>query len=143
MISFVPLYFAHADWPRWLVFVFPPLAGVGFAVVDLMVWSMLGDVVDEDDLATGERREGIYNGAFMFIRKLGGSLAVAIAMAILGAVGMDQKPVQSQAVVDAIRAITALAPAVFLAFSVWLALGYPLTRKRHAQIRAKLESRSA
>ncbi len=142
MVSFIPFLVAEATWPRWLMFLFPPLAGVGFAVVDLMVWSMLGDVIDEDDLLTGERREGIYNGAFMFVRKLAGSLAVFAAFWILAAAGYHQDQEQSETVVDSIRQITALAPALFLALSVWIAWGYPLTRARHAEIRSELEQRA-
>ncbi len=142
MVSFIPFLVAEATWPRWLMFVFPPLAGVGFAVVDLMAWSMLGDVVDEDDLATGERREGIYNGAFMFVRKLAGSLAVFVAFWILAAAGFHKDREQSEAVVDVIREITALGPALFLALSIWIARGYPLTRARHAEIRSELEKRA-
>ncbi len=142
MVSFLPFLFAEATWPRWLIFVFPPLAGVGFAVVDLMAWSMLGDVVDEDGLITGERREGIYSGAFMFVRKLAGSLAVFVAFWILAAVGYHKDLEQSQAVTDAIREITALGPALFLALSIWIARGYLLTRTRHAEIRSELERRA-
>lgn len=141
MVSFIPFLVAETTWPRWLMFIFPPLAGVGFAVVDLMVWSMLGDVVDEDDLKTGERREGIYNGAFMFVRKLAGSLAVFAAFWILAAVGYHKDQEQSEAVLDAIREITALGPALFLALSIWIARGYLLTRERHAEIRSELEQR--
>ncbi len=135
------------DWPRWVLLAFGPVAAVGFAVVDLMAWSMLGDVVDEDELITGERREGIYNGAFMFIRKLGGSVAVFLALALLGAVGFEKdfekNAGQSDAVVLAIRLLTALGPALFLAISIWFARGYTLTREAHDELRARLAERDA
>jgi len=139
--SFAFMFVADASWPRWLLLAFAPVGAIGFAVVDLMVWSMLGDVVDEDDLACGERREGIYNGAFMFLRKLGGSIAVALAMFLLGAVGFVQGGEQGEDVIVAIRALTAIAPGCFLLLSVWIARRYPLTRERHAEIRAQLEAR--
>ena len=44
-----------------------------------MPWAMLGEVVDEADLATGERREGISP----FLRKLAGALAVFLALGLL------------------------------------------------------------
>ena len=62
---------------------------IGYAVMDLMPWSMLGEVVDEDDLETGERREGTYYGLFMFVRKLAGSLAVWLALTLLGVLGYE------------------------------------------------------
>jgi len=142
-LSFGLIYLADPGWPRWLLIGLAPIGGIGFAVVDLMAWSMLGEVVDEDDLATGERREGVYNGAFMFVRKLAGSIAVALALAILGWLGFEQDSEQSETVLTAIRLLTTLAPALFLTAAVAFAWGYPLTRERHSEIVAALEAREA
>jgi GPH family glycoside/pentoside/hexuronide:cation symporter len=142
-LSFGLIYVADPGWPRWLLISLAPIGGVGFAVVDLMAWSMLGEVIDEDDLASGERREGIYNGAFMFVRKLGGSIAVALALGILGWLGFEQGDEQSESVLTAIRLLTTVAPAVFLAAAVMFAWSYPLSRARHAEIVTALEAREA
>jgi GPH family glycoside/pentoside/hexuronide:cation symporter len=112
-------------------------------VVDLMPWSMLGEVVDEDDLITGERREGIYNGFFTFLRKLAGTLAVALALTLLGALGFVRGAEQNEATLTAIRFLTTVGPAFFLLLAVWLARGYPLTREAHAEITRQLVERSA
>ena len=77
----------------------------------------------------------------MFLRKLGGSIAVALAMFLLGAVGFVKDAEQSDDVLVAIRSLTAIVPGGFLLLSVWIARGYPLTRERHAEIRAQLEAR--
>jgi len=130
------------DWPRWLVFSFAPLIACGYAVVDLMPWSMLGEVVDEDDLANGERREGVYNGFFMFVRKLAGTAAVALALGLLGLLGYS-KDSQPESAVTAIRWLASVGPAAFLALSVWFARGYPLTRRAHERILAGLDARRA
>ena len=58
------------------------------------------------------------------------------------AAGFHKDREQSEAVVDVIREITALGPALFLALSIWIARGYPLTRARHAEIRSELEKRA-
>lgn len=140
-ISFLPFLGLTPASPRWFAFVLVPLSAIGFAVVDLMAWSMLGEVVDEDDLATGERREGIYNGAYMFVRKLGGSLFVFFVSAILGAVGYTEGETQPPAVITAIRWTTAVGPALFLAIACLIARGYPLTREVHFGIRQRLDAR--
>ncbi|MBW2267767.1 MAG: MFS transporter [Deltaproteobacteria bacterium] len=140
-VSFLPFLLIDATSPRWIAFVLVPLAAVGFAVVDLMAWSMLGEVVDEDDLATGERREGIYNGAYMFVRKLGGSLAVAAVATVLGAAGFKEGQSQNDTVIFAIRTLTAVGPALFLTIAFVLARNYPLTRTAHEAIRVLLVAR--
>lgn len=136
------LLLAQPDWPRIAFFVFAPLAATGYAIVDLMPWSMLGEVVDEDDLQSGERREGIYNGFFMFLRKLAGAAAVFLAMAILGALGYTQGEEQNETVVTAIRWLASVGTAVFLVLSILFARNYPLTRAKHAEIVRALASRS-
>jgi sugar (glycoside-pentoside-hexuronide) transporter len=132
---------AQPEWPRSLVFAFAPLIAFGYAVVDMMPWAMIGEIVDEDELATGERREGLYNGFFMFIRKLGGTAAIALAMFALGALGFGQGEVQPPAAVEAIRWLGSVVPALLLVVSAWFARGYPLTRAEHTRILAELSRR--
>ncbi|HKA13432.1 MAG TPA: MFS transporter [Myxococcota bacterium] len=135
------IVFVRPDWPRWLVIGIAASGAIGYAVMDLMPWSMLGEVVDEDDLETGERREGTYYGLFMFVRKLAGTLAVWLALTLLGALGYraDQPP--NEATLTAARWLTSVVPAAFLVLAAWLARGYRVTRARHAEIRAALERR--
>ena len=130
------------DSPPWLLLLYVPLVGIGFAVVDVMPWSMLGEVIDEDELASGERREGLYNGMFAFLRKLGGAIGVFLVLGLLDLLGYEKGGQQTETARQAIRWMTALAPAPFLAVGVWLARGYPLTRARHAEILALLHARA-
>ena len=141
--SLAIILFIQPDWPRWLAMVIAPLGAIGYAVMDLMPWSMLGEVVDEDDLATGERREGIFYGLFMFLRKLAGTLAVALALTLLGALGYQGDASPSDAVLTAIRWLASVVPAAFLVASVCFARAYPLTRERHAEILDALARRGA
>jgi sugar (glycoside-pentoside-hexuronide) transporter len=143
MCCMLVLTAAGPSWPRWYVLLLMSFGAVGYAVVDLMPWSMLGEVVDEDDLATGERREGIYNGLFTFLRKLGGSVAVVLAMLLLGALGFSKGEEQNAETVTAVRLLTTLVPATFLALAIWIARGYPLTRKQHAHIVERIAARDA
>jgi Na+/melibiose symporter-like transporter len=128
--------------PRAVLLVWAVAAAVGYAVVDLMPWSMVGDVIDEDDLAHGERREGLYNGVFTFLRKLGGGLGVFLVMSLLDLAGLEPKSEsQGEGVRQAVRWLTGLAPCFFLLIGVWCARGYPLGREAHARIAAALEAR--
>lgn len=135
------LAFFQPGWPAWVLFAYVPVIGVGFAVVDLMPWAMLGEVIDEDELESGERREGLYNGMFTFLRKLCGAIAVFAVLGILDLAGYQKGADQGEAVRQAIRWMTALGPAVFLAVGVALAGGYPLSRERHREILRQLAAR--
>jgi GPH family glycoside/pentoside/hexuronide:cation symporter len=130
--------------PRWACFALIALAAAGYAVVEMMPWSMLGEVVDEDELLTGERREGVYGGVLTWLRKLAGAMAAALTGLALEWAGFrGQTRSQPEAAVQAIRWLATLGPALFLALAVALAQGYSLTRQRHAQIRARLEGQAA
>jgi len=137
--------FAEPDWPRWLVLMFAPLVAIGYSAADLMPWAMVGDVVDEDDLETGERREGIYNGFFTFLRKLGGAVGVALAMLVLQAAGLPEgrDATVPESAVTAIRWMASVGTSALVLLAAFLARGYPLTRERHHAILAELEARDA
>jgi Na+/melibiose symporter-like transporter len=132
---------ATPEWPKLWIFVGAAVGGVGYAAADMIPWSMLGEVVDEDELRSGERREGLYFGLFTFLRKLGGALAVALALAVLDLSGYANDQPQGEATLTTIRVLTAVVPGVFVALGAWVALGYPLTRARHDEILRELARR--
>jgi Na+/melibiose symporter-like transporter len=79
----------------------------------------------------------------MFVRKLAGTAGVALAMFVLGQRGFGQGETQPPEAVAAIRWLAALAPALLLLYSAWLARGYPLTRAAHGRILEQLAARPA
>ncbi len=135
------LLLAQPDWPRAWVFAIACAGGIGYGLADLMPLSMLGEVVDADELASGERREGIYAGVFTFLRKLGGATGVFVAGAVLDVAGFASGAEQPEPVLWAIRLLTTAVPAVCLAVAAGLAWTYPLTRERHGEILAALRRR--
>jgi GPH family glycoside/pentoside/hexuronide:cation symporter len=143
--SMMFMLLAEPSWPRWLMFAVMGLTAIGYAVADLMPWAMLGDVIDEDELTTGERREGVYVGFFTLLRKLGGASAVLIIGFVLDAAGYVgggvPREAQSEFALQTIRVMTSLLPAIFLALAVWVALGYPLGRAAHERVLDQLEKR--
>lgn len=142
IVAQLMLLLPQPSWPAWTMFALAIATGFGYAVADMMPWSMLGDVIDEDDLVTGERREGIYSGFFTFLRKLGGATAVALAGVVLDFAGLARGPEQPASALLAIRILTAAVPAFFLAIAAAVAWSYPLTRERHATILQRLQARN-
>jgi sugar (glycoside-pentoside-hexuronide) transporter len=136
--------FYEPDQPRALILALCGLSGIGYAVADLMPWAMLGDVIDEDELYGGERREGMYAGFFTFVRKLGGALGVAAAGFALEQAGFIRGgAAQGEAALTTIRTLASIGPIVFLLLAACIARSYPLTRARHREVRAELDRRAA
>ena len=135
-------FLAGPETPRAQILVLAALMGLGYAMADMIPWSMLGEVVDEDELTTGERREGVYGGVFSFLRKLAGASAVGLVGVALDLAGfVPAAKEQSAGAVLAIRAVTAGAPAFFLALSITIALGYGLGRREHRAILEQIHAR--
>jgi len=132
----IALFLADSSWPRWILFAVPSLAAAGYAVAEMMPWSMLGDVIDEDELATGERREGMYVGFFTFLRKIGGATAVltmGLVLELSGFVGGLEPAEQTELALLSIRTMTSLVPTAILLLAIAAAIRYPLTRENHAR----------
>ena len=130
-----------------LLFALAVLAGAGVGIGYLIPWSMLPDVIELDELQTGQRREGVFYGFFVFLQKLGISLGLALSNFILEASGYINQvpggavPVQPPAVLLALRLFVSLAPAVILLISFLAVKHYPITREKHTQMRAELARR--
>jgi glycoside/pentoside/hexuronide:cation symporter, GPH family len=127
-----------------MVFVISFFAGMGVSTAYLIPWSMLPDVVDYDELQTGQRREGIYYGLFALLQQIGISFGVAIGSWALGSAGYvapiaGELSSQPETVLFALRMIVSLAPVAMLALSIPLAMAYPISRKRHEEIMKQLE----
>ena len=56
------------------------VAGFGFSAQWVLPWSLIPDVVEHDELMTGERREGVYYG----VRGLMGKVSDALGLFVGG-----------------------------------------------------------
>lgn len=144
IVCLLLVFFADPGWPRAAVFAVAGALGVGYAVVDLFPWAMLGEVIDEDELLHGERREGVYNGVFTFIRKVGGATAYMFGGFALSLAGYDsQAAVQPDSAIWAIRLIATWAPAICLAAALAGLVGYPITRASHRSVQRAILAAAA
>ncbi|CUS04612.2 putative Symporter YagG [Candidatus Promineifilum breve] len=125
------------------------LAGMGFAAMSIIPWAIVADVIEVDELQTGERREGLYTGYLVFLRKLATGLFVFGVGQLLSATGYVSSTTgslfidQPRAALNAMRFLVTVIPAVALALSLVLAWRFPLDREAHEAIRRELEARRA
>lgn len=118
-----------------LLFLLCALAGFGVATAYLIPWSMLPDVIDLDELETGERREGVFYAFMILLQKLGLALGVFLVGQMLETFGFDREATtQPTSALLAIRVAIGPLPSGFLLVGMILAYFYPITRSRHAEI---------
>lgn len=131
--------------PNPLIFILAAIAGLGFSAQWVCPHSMIPDVIEYDELMTGERREGVYYGVHATSGKITGALASAACGwgLELGNYVDNLQPGQTQpeGAVLAIRIMFALVPAFFLLVCVPLLLKYPITKESHAEVMRKLQER--
>jgi glycoside/pentoside/hexuronide:cation symporter, GPH family len=118
----------------------------GFSATGLWVVlpSMCIDVVDYDELQSGQRREGAYSSVFSWVLKVGMSVSMLVVGPLLDVVsGFDAKlgGDQTPETIFAIRALFTGIPVAALLAALVLVKLYPLSRDRMLQIRAELETR--
>lgn len=123
------------------------LAGLGVSTAYLIPWSMMPDVIELDELNTGQRREGIFYGFMVLLQKVGLAIGLFLVGQVLQAAGFQETipgqpaPIQPESALLAIRIMIGPAPTLILVIGLVLAYFYPITREVHAEILLKLQER--
>ncbi len=146
MFALMGLFFLQPG-QIFLTFFLAAIAGIGISVGYLVPWSMLPDVIELDQLETGQRREGVFYGFFVLLQKLGLALGMFIsgwALELSGYIsstpGMPD-PIQPASALLTIRFLIGPVSAFVVLLSFLAVRAYPITREKHAQIRAELAKR--
>ncbi|MBC2595741.1 MFS transporter [Ruficoccus amylovorans] len=119
------------------------LLGVGSAAAYVFVNAMIPDAVDEDELRTGERREGMFSAVYSWMFKIGAAVALLLAGYVLSGTGFDAalEGPQPADTIFWMRVCFTGIPAIALAATIVLAYLYPITEEKAYAIRQQLEAR--
>ncbi|PSB21610.1 MFS transporter [Phormidesmis priestleyi ULC007] len=131
-----------------LLYVLAVMAGFGVSTAYLIPWSMIPDVIELDELQTGQRREGVFYAFMVLLQKV----ALAIGLFLVGwvlqqsgflkTITGEADPTQPASALWAIRVLVGPAPLVVLIIGLVLAYFYPITKEVHAEILLKLQERN-
>jgi len=140
--SFVGVFFlGPGDAPIYGVLVF--CSGIGLGATIALPSAMQADVIDYDELLTGERREGQYIGLWSISKKLAAALGVGVSLSILSYAGYTPNVEQSETVRMTLRILYALVPSLFNLLGLGIALFYPIGIQAHREILAAIQKRRA
>lgn len=118
------------------------IASFGVATAYVVPWAMLPDVIELDELRTGQRREGIFYSFMTLLQKIGlagGLFLVGLALDVSGFA--SDASTQSDSALLAIRTFMGPVPLILLICAIGLTCFYPITRAIHDDIRLKLAER--
>jgi glycoside/pentoside/hexuronide:cation symporter, GPH family len=143
IIASLGLFFVQPN-QVWLLYIIAMFAGVGLSTAYLIPASMIPDVIDLDELQTGQRREGIYYGFMVLLQKFGLAFGLFLVGNILQLLGFNpsvagQISTQPDSALLAIRIVVSPLTMVCLSLGLILNYFYPLTRDIHAEIILKLK----
>lgn len=131
----------------WLLYVLAVMAGFGVSTAYLIPWSMIPDVIELDELQTGQRREGVFYGFMVLLQKVALAIGLFLVGWVLQQAGFlsttagQAEPIQPASALWAIRVLVGPAPLVVLLIGLVLAYFYPITKEVHAEIMLKLQER--
>jgi len=131
-----------------LIYVCLGVAGIGMGGMATLNTICVGQIADEDELRTGDRREGSFFGVNALITKPSQSLAIFLTAWILeisGFVTRDQNLGQiflnqSDTALFGIRSIVGLLPGVAMVIGIVILIFYPLKGAYMDEVREKVQA---
>ena len=130
----------------WSLVVIKLLQGAGVAQALVSFNSMIADIADENELATGRRQEGIFFAAVSFANKSTVGLGNILAGTALDVIHWPRgTQIQSAAdipthTINLLGILSGPIVAAFCVICVWCYGHYHLTRERHEEIQAALQN---
>jgi len=140
--AFIGDWFFYNPQLPWLQL----FASGGVAFIGAGFWTIYGssmaDVIDHDELSSGQRREGSFAACGSWISKVGLALGNSASGWVLAFTGFNAKlPVQGEEAIFLIRVCLSGIPIVGLLIALVVVSRYFLTEQRMHEIRTELEAR--
>jgi len=116
--------------------------GIGMSASQVLIWSIMPDVIEIDEYENGERREGAFYGITSLIYKAASAAAVAAAGSIIAWFGyVENCASQPQSSLTAIRFLMGIGPAAFFLLTAITVSRLPITKERFEEIMIVLKER--
>lgn len=122
----------------WLVIGVAVVGGLAAAGTDVLFPSIQADVIDWDELQSGQRKEGAYFAAWAFAAKTAGALASMLVGLALSGMGFVANGTQDESVLIGLRVLAGVGPCAVYALGIFLFLRFSMSRAEHARILEQL-----
>lgn len=118
------------------------ITGVGLAGVMMFPTILLSDVIDEDQLISDQRREGIFNGVSGVIVKLSNAISWLVLGVMLELFQIENSAIKAGTLTLigklGLRMIVGLIPIIIIALGLYCLYRYPLSGKRLEEVKEKV-----
>jgi GPH family glycoside/pentoside/hexuronide:cation symporter len=139
LLSAVPFFtFYFIEEPGYIFWVLTFLCGFLAGCGAVAQPAIQADVIDYDELQTGDRKEGAYLAIWNLTRKCSASLCALITGLVLQFSGFEPNVTQTEETSQAIKATFALLPAVCYLIGGLLFTRFTFNEQEHREVRRKL-----
>lgn len=146
ILRLLGLFPANGDPATLPLFLALVTLATGFGICPMILTgSMLADVIEDSELKTGHREEGLFFAGNLFMQKCVTGIGTFAAGSLITLIGFPQNAVPGQvdaAIIDRLMLLFTLLTALFIAGAVWTFLRFPLGEEDHTERLALLARRS-
>ncbi|MBQ73565.1 MAG: hypothetical protein CMQ20_00915 [Gammaproteobacteria bacterium] len=128
--------YEEGTWLIWMIFAF--IVGTTFGCTTAIGPAIIADVIDQDELQTGKRREGAFVGIQSFVDKAAVGLAIFIGLQGLEAIGYVPNVDQTPQVISGLLFLYGMLPGVLQLVAAVIIYNFPITPEVHRKIREQL-----
>ncbi|MEE9377164.1 MAG: MFS transporter [Candidatus Lokiarchaeia archaeon] len=115
------------------------LSGIGFGGMLYFIYLIIADVIDEDELKTGVRREGTFFGITNFFMRLSAVVSILSVSLIFLSTGWEEWTENPEIdTILGIQLLMVLFPAIAVGLSLLCLYFYPFTKAKVNEIKEKL-----
>ncbi|MGB0522265.1 MAG: MFS transporter [Flammeovirgaceae bacterium] len=144
IIGYIMLWFLFIPGKPYMFVFALPFFSFGIGSLFTLMMSMTADVIDLDELNTGQRREGVFGAIYWWMVKFGLAMAGLLSGAIMSLVGFNPDPsvaAQPEGAITGLRIFYSVVPILGTLIAMYVMRNYDVTEERANEIRAELDKR--
>jgi len=140
-------FFLNPTTPAWIMYLIAVGGGISIGQYMVVPWSMIPDIIDEDERDRGIRREGAFYSIFVLFQKIGLATALSMTSWVLGMAGYvapddgSEAETQPPQVIFILRVIAGPVAASLVLISMVPLMFYNLDRLKVEEITDELQGR--
>ena len=133
------LFFADFNNFYFLIIV-GVMAGIANGCNNVIGPSIFSDIIDYDELQTGDRKEGAYFAVWSLVWKSSTAIVLFILGMVLSFVGFEPNVPQTDLVIDTMKFMFTLLPCIFYILAAFMFSFFKLNEETYNNIRTELDT---
>ncbi|MEL0225900.1 MAG: MFS transporter [Flavobacteriaceae bacterium] len=144
VLGYVMLWFLFVPGKPYLFLIALPFFSFGIGGLFTIMMSMTADVIDLDELTSGQRREGVFGAIYWWMVKFGFAIAGGLSGAIFSFIGFDTAlEVQPESAIIGLRLFFSGLPILGTVIAMLIMRNYDISEERANEIKEQLKVQRA